>query len=287
MTHTVLNIEDALRQAQLQLAAVTTTARLEAEILLAHTLDTSRTWLRTWPERHLAPEQYAHFQQRLKRRGNGEPIAYIIDRRAFWDMELRVTPDTLIPRPETEHLVELALEHIPQNAVWHIADLGTGSGAIALAIARERPRCRLTATDISPAALNVARNNATRLGIANIRFFTGHWLRPLAGENFDMVLANPPYVHPDDPHLKQGDLRFEPTTALVSTPDGLTDLQAIANTARQHLRTPGWLLMEHGHDQGPAVQTLLNTLGYRTIRGEKDLACNARIVVGRWENCIK
>jgi release factor glutamine methyltransferase len=287
MTDIIPSIEDALHQAQSQLAVVTTTAHLEAEILLAHALDTNRTWLRTWPERIPAPEQYAHFRQLLARRSRGEPIAYLTGRRAFWDIELQVTPDTLIPRPETEHLVEQALERIPSDAAWHIADLGTGSGAIALAIARERPRCRITATDISPAALDVARDNANRLRIANVHFFTGHWFHPLAGENFEMVLANPPYVHPEDPHLKQGGLRFEPTSALTSYPDGLTDLQTIANTARRHLLPPGWLLMEHGHDQGPAARVLLGSLGYRAVADTKDLAHNARIVLGKWEGHTK
>lgn len=281
-------ITDILRAAQHQLCAAELVmqgeALLEAEILLGYTLKQNRTFLRTWPERELSPEQSEKFQALLSRRCSGEPIAYIIGERDFWDMTLRVSPDTLIPRPETETLVEQALARIPQDANWQIADLGTGSGAIALAIARERPQCQLTATDISAAALAIANDNATRHNVRNIRFAKGTWLAPLAGEHFEMIISNPPYVHPDDPHLQRGDLRFEPPSALHSTPDGLTDIRTICDTARQHLHPGGWLLLEHGYDQGPVTCEYLTKMTYRQVQTIEDLAHNPRVSLGRWDN---
>lgn len=288
MNNAIGRIKDTLQKAQHQLCAVESVtpdeAQLDAEILLGFALKQNRTFLRTWPERELSSEQSENFQALLARRCAGEPIAYITGERDFWDMTLCVSPDTLIPRPETETLVEQALERIPLDAHWQIADLGTGSGAIALAIARERPGCQLVATDISTAALNIARDNAARYNVKNIRFAEGEWLTPLSGEHFEMIVSNPPYVHPDDPHLQQGDLRFEPLSALHSTPDGLTDLRVIVDTARQQLHSGGWLLLEHGFDQGPAARDCLSELGYQQVQTIEDLAHNPRVSLGRWEN---
>ena len=284
MTTTAFTFAEALRRARHQLENISDTSQLDAEILLSHLLKCNRAYLRTWPEKQLAPEQQAQFQKLVNRRQAGEPIAYIIGERDFWDMNLRVSTDTLIPRQETETLVEQALDRIPQDAHWQIADLGTGSGAIALAIARERPLCELVATDISAAALAIARDNATRNKVRNIRFVEGVWLAPLTGELFNMIVSNPPYVHPDDPHLKQGDLRFEPLSALHSTPDGLTDIRIICDTARQHLYPGGWLLLEHGFDQGPATQACLTELGYQQVQTIKDLAHLPRVPLGCWNS---
>ncbi len=277
----VTSIENLLQQACARLAAHRESARLEAEVLLAHTLGKTRTWLRTWPEHAPSPEQQRRFEALLQRRAAGEPIAYLTGERDFWDMRLHVTPDTLIPRPETELLVELALQRIPRHAAWRIADLGTGSGAIALALARERPACHVIATDISAAALAVARGNAERLGATNLEFRHGPWLAPLAGERFQLIASNPPYVHPDDPHLKHGDLRFEPAAALGSAPDGLHDIREIARQARGHLQPGGWLLLEHGHDQGPAVRDILTAQGYGEPATHTDLSGHERITLGR------
>ena len=292
MGHNVSNtsgcITDVLREAQHQLGSAESVtpddARLEAEILLGNALKQNRTFLRTWPERELSQEQSEIFLTLLSRRCAGEPIAYIIGERDFWDMTLHVSPDTLIPRPETETLVEQTLERIPQDAHWRIADLGTGSGAIALAIARERPACQLIATDISAAALAIARDNAARHNVHNIRFAEGAWLAPLVGEHFEMIISNPPYVHPNDPHLQQGDLRFEPLSALHSTPDGLTDIRTICDTARPHLHPGGWLLLEHGFDQGPAARDCLTELAYQQVQTIEDLAHNPRVSLGQWDN---
>ncbi len=275
------DIEDLLQQARTKLTDNTESARLEAEILLAFTLGKNRSWLRTWPEHIPSPDQQDTFDHLLMRRTAGEPIAYITGERDFWDMTLRVTPDTLIPRPETERLVELALEHIPQATDWRIADLGTGSGAIALALARERPRCHLIATDVSAAALQVARSNAKKLGIRNIEFRLGPWLAPLAGERLALIASNPPYIHPDDPHLCCGDLRFEPAAALGSAPDGLHDIREITREARGHLLSGGWLLLEHGYDQGSAVRAILAAQGYCEVATHSDLGGHDRTSQGR------
>ena len=258
------------------------TARMDAEVLLSHVFGRSRTYLRTWPQHILSIGQHAQFLKLLERRCNGEPISYIIGSRDFWDMTLTVSPDTLIPRPETETLVEQALMRIPVDAHWQIADLGTGSGAIALAIARERPGCQLVATDISAAALTIAQSNAKQLQVDNICFIEGDWFSPLSGQFFHIVLSNPPYIHPDDAHLQQGDLRFEPLSALQSGPDGMADIRSICESARQGLRPGGWLLLEHGFEQGPPTRDSLKNLGYQHVKTKEDLACNPRVSLGQW-----
>ena len=231
------------------------------------------------PERALArdeEERYAHWVQR---RAAGEPVAYILGRREFYGLDLEVTPAVLIPRPETELLVELALAHIAPGAAAKVADLGTGSGAIALAVKRERPQARVIAIDASPAALAVARANAERLQL-NIEFRSGDWFAPLAGESFDLVLANPPYVASGDPHLAQGDLRFEPRDALVSGPDGLSAIRHIVSRARPHLVDGGLLLIEHGAGQDVAVRELMANSGLQPFPGWRDLAGILRVAGG-------
>lgn len=277
------SLQQLLQDAAQRLQPVSDSARLDAEILLSLVLGRNRSYLHTWPERTLSDEQQQRFLALVERRARGEPIAYITGRRGFWDMELKVTPDTLIPRPETERLVELALERIPQDAHWQILDLGTGSGAIALAIARQRPHCQLLATDLTAEALAVAEENARTLGVGNIRFLHSHWFDNLGTDRFEMIVSNPPYIHPQDPHLEQGDVRFEPISALRSASDGLADIQAIARGARDYLAAPGWLLLEHGYDQGPAVAQLLMGLGYHEVCVYKDLGTNDRICAGRWD----
>ena len=248
-------------------------ARLEAELLLASVLDRDRTWLRTWPETTLSPDQQRAFDIRIERRQKGEPMAYILGQRDFWTLTLTVSPATLIPRPETELLVEQALARIPENATWTILDLGTGSGAIALAIACERPHCRLIATDRSLTALSIARKNAQRNAIENIHFLASDWLAAFApGFQAEMILSNPPYIKVKDPHLSAGDVRFEPPSALAAGREGLDDLQHILTAARSHLEPGGWLLLEHGYDQQAALATLLAQQGYESIRCYHDYA---------------
>ena len=220
-------------------------------------------------------------QQRLDelvaRRRQGEPVAYLTGVREFWSLELNVSSATLIPRPETELLVEIALECIPHDAPWTIADLGTGSGAIALAVAKERPHCRVVATDLSLAALDVATSNAEKLGLTNVKIRAGDWLAPLAGETLDMILSNPPYIRSDDPHTREGDVRFEPPLALNAGPEGLESIRHIALHARRHLRPGGWLMFEHGWDQADAISSLLHQHGYRAIVCHRDLAGHDRV----------
>ncbi len=234
---------------------------------------------------HASAELRLHHMWRLQdllaRRRAGEPIAYITGRREFWSLELRVSPHTLIPRAETELLVEQALALIPQTASFTIADIGTGSGAVALALASERSRCRILATDLSAAALDVAQDNARRLRLDRIEFREGSWFSPLTGERFAIVVSNPPYVREGDPHLDSGDLRFEPALALRAGPDGLDAIRAVAAQALNCLDSGGWLLLEHGYDQGPAVGDILREAGYRDCVSHRDLAGHIRVSAAR------
>lgn len=253
----------------------------DAELLLAHVLDLPRSWLFAHGDDALPAVVHARFEALLARRVAGEPVAYLIGRRGFWRFELEITPSTLIPRPDTELLVELALARMPAGAAMRVADLGTGSGAIALALASERPCARLIATDASEAALLVARRNAETLTLDNVEFRAGDWLAPLAGETLDMIVSNPPYIAADDPHLQVGDLRCEPRSALASGIDGLDAIRAIVRDAPAHLVAGGWLLIEHGWTQGEAVRRLLLGAGLVQVDTEKDLEQRDRASFGR------
>ena len=269
-----------LKKATRQLAGLEQPA-LEAEVLLAYVLGSTRSRLLSLAERTLSDAQLTQFNGLLERRLQGEPVAYLTGRREFWSLDLQVTADVLIPRPETELLVELALERIPENESWRIADLGTGSGAIALAIAKERPACRVIATDISPAALQVALGNAERLGIRNVEFRLGDWCSALHGERFDMIVSNPPYVASADPHLDA--LGYEPQLALVAGEDGLQSLRDIAAQARDYFQVGGgWLMLEHGYDQAPELLQMLPGLGYERVEDFADLAGIPRVTVALW-----
>jgi len=257
------------------------TARLDAEVLLAHALGKTRSHLHAWPEKHLSTEQQTQFQQLLQARLRGEPVAYLTGQREFWSLPLVLTPATLIPRPETETLVALALEVIPAGSGALVADLGTGSGAIALAIAHERPCCRLLATDISPAALETAAANARRLCINNIEFHGGNWCEPLTGRQFDVIVSNPPYIRDTDPHLHSGDVRFEPRNALAAGPEGMNDLTRITGCACHLLKPGGWLIMEHGYDQGRQAMDLLQANGFQAVTDHADDAGLSRVVMGQ------
>jgi len=253
----------------------------DAALLLAHVLGRSRGWLYAHGDAPVPAPDLARFEQLVARRAAGEPVAYLLGTRGFWRFDLAVTPDTLIPRPETELLVELALARIPAQSAAQLADLGTGSGAIALAIASERPQARVVAVDISGDALEVARGNAAALGLDNVEFRRGDWLSPLAGERFDLIASNPPYIAEGDAHLAQGDLRFEPRGALASGADGLDAIRIIAAAAPAHLRDGGWLLVEHGWEQGAAVRTLFEAAGLVDVATEPDLEQRDRVTLGR------
>jgi len=258
--------------------------RLEVELLLAHALGLPRSALLTLDHWHAPPATLARYRDLLARRVAGEPSAYLLGEREFWSLPLRVSPAVLIPRPETELLVErtLALLAPPrfERPVARVADLGTGSGAIALALASERRHWRLTATDRSFAALAVARENAARLGLQQIELLQGDWLDPLAGRRFDAIVSNPPYVAADDPALPA--LRHEPRAALTPGPTGLEALRHLAGAARAHLEPGGWLVLEHGRDQARALATTLVDAGYARVRCHHDLAGCERVTEAQW-----
>lgn len=278
-----ISIQHALTAARAQLTAQSDTARIDAELLLAHVLGQSRSYLYAWPERALDAQTATRYSELLARRAAGEPLAYLIGEREFWSLRLRVTPDTLIPRPDTETLVEAALALIPPEAEMDIADLGTGTGAIAIAIASERPHCRITATDRARAALEVARDNARRLGLHNIVFRHGSWCEALEPAcRYALIAANPPYVADTDPHLSRGDVRHEPRSALAAGPEGLDDLRRLITCAHQHLCPGGHLVLEHGGDQAAAVAHLLIGRGYQDVRLHHDTGARPRVTEARY-----
>ncbi|HEU0233638.1 MAG TPA: peptide chain release factor N(5)-glutamine methyltransferase [Gallionella sp.] len=254
-------------------------ARIEVQCLLQAVLQVNRAYLLTHPEQILDTEQQAHYTALFERRLSGEPIAYLLGEREFFGLTFRVTPATLIPRSDTELLVELALQRIPPRG--RVLDLGTGSGAIALSIAHARPEAEVTAVDASPDALEVARENAQRLNIGNVRLLQSDWFAALAGERFDLIVSNPPYIADGDAHLAQGDLRFEPRAALASGADGLDDIRRIVADAKKHLDAGGWLLFEHGYDQAGRVRELLGAAGYTEVFSARDLAGIERVSGGR------
>jgi release factor glutamine methyltransferase len=252
---------------------------LEARMLLERVLGKTRVWLIAHAQEAAGAEAEQAFLVLAERRRQGEPIAYILGEREFYGLEFQVSPAVLIPRPETELLVELALARIPVNQSVRVLDLGTGSGAIAVALAKERPQARLTAVDVDYAALSLARANAARHRVS-VRFFCGDWFGALSGESFDLIVSNPPYVASADPHLAAGDVRFEPQRALVGGADGLDCIRAIAAKAGAHLSPGAWLLFEHGYDQAPACRALLQAEGYREVQSWPDLAGIARVSGG-------
>lgn len=255
--------------------------RTDAERLLAYALARDRAWLFAHATDRPGATAAARFQALVARRHAGTPVAYLTGRCGFWTLDLDVTPATLIPRPETELLVEQALHRLPRASAVDVADLGTGSGAIALALASELPAARILATDVDAAALAVARGNADRLGIGNVEWQPGDWLAPLAGRRFEAIVSNPPYIEAHDPHLQRGDLRFEPHAALASGADGLDAIGVIVAGAGAHLRPGGWLLLEHGWTQGDAVRALLDAAGYAEVFTARDLEQRERVSGGR------
>lgn len=256
-------------------------APIDAQVLLAHVLDRDRTWLVAHRDDPLPREQATAFFALAGRRRNGEPVAYLVGRREFWGLSLQVSPAVLVPRPETETLVELALEWLPIDRPLRVLDLGTGSGAIALAIARERPLADVVATDASPAALAVARSNALALGLRNVTLMVSDWYAALGGAAFDLVASNPPYVAAGDAHLGGDDVRFEPRGALVAGADGLDALRTIVAGADQWLVPAGALLVEHGYDQAAAVRALLEGAGFVDVTARRDIAGTVRVAAGR------
>ncbi len=270
-----LQIDEALAHAVEQLSSASDSPRLDAELLLARALDVQRSYLFAHPEDQLDAGARERFATAVAQRLDGMPMAYIIGEKEFWSLPLLVSPATLVPRPETELLVDQGLLRIPRKAEWAVVDLGTGSGAIALAIARERPLCRVTATDISEDALAVARVNAGQLALPNVEFLLGDWLEPLASRQFELVVSNPPYVASADPHLAT--LKYEPASALESGDDGLDAIRHLASSVGRILKPGGCLLLEHGFDQADSVARILADAGWSDIVTVNDLEGRPRV----------
>jgi len=276
-----VTVGQALARGRGALESTSRTARLDAEILLARVLGWSCARLLAHPDTPLDDASARRFEALVARRRRGEPIAYLTGRREFWSLDFVVTPDTLIPRPETEHLVEAVLRVVAPDAAATIADIGTGSGAVAIAIARERPWAFVVGTDRSPAAVAVACANAVRLDVRNVSFVAADACGALAPGGWSVIVSNPPYVAENDPHLTTGDVRFEPREALVSGPRGLDMLDALARHAPRRLVPGGWLVLEHGHEQGPEVRALFSRGGFTSVETVRDLAGNERVTLGR------
>lgn len=280
----LIQIGEAIRQAaqsiQNALGLTLTEAKLEANLLCQQVLNVNRAWLISHECDALEANQQSAFESMVQRRLKGEPIAYILGSREFYGLMLKSTPATLIPRPDTETLVEAALAQIPQNSNFNVLDLGTGGGAVALAIAKNRPHCKVIAVDVSSGALSVALENTQHLKLINVRMLESNWFSALIGEKFDVIVSNPPYIAKDDEHLKRGDLRFEPLSALASGKDGLDDIRQITQDAPDYLNPNGWLMLEHGYDQAKAVAELLNERGFSKIEHAKDIAGTLRVTFG-------
>lgn len=278
-----LSLQDWLRQAGQRLdAAGSESPRLDAQILLGHILQQPRSYLIAHADQILSPDQLQQAETLLCQRLEGRPIAHLIGRREFWSRELEVSPDTLIPRPDTEITLELALEKIPTDIRWSLLDLGTGTGALALMLALERPACQVTATEISAKALAVAERNRQRLGVETIRFLQGDWFALLTDQRFHLIVSNPPYIPDQDPHLERGDVRFEPRQALAAGPAGLDDLKRLIKQAPAHLHVDGWLVLEHGFDQAEIVGNLLKSHGFENVDSRTDLAGHPRASAGQY-----
>ena len=280
MTVEVLTFASALQWAHAQLVPVTDIPVLEAEVLLAHVLQVSRSHLHAWPQRELTLAEQQRFVDCVQRCVQGEPIAYITGRREFWSLELRVTPATLIPRPETETLVEMVLATFPDSEPLLVADLGTGSGSIALAIATERPHWTVHATDVMPAALQVAAANAARLEVTNVVFHEGDWCAALPALRFDAIISNPPYIAENDEQIEPKVKATEPHSALFAGEDGLNAIRQIISEAKNYLKSGGYLFLEHGSLQAAAVRCLFEKAGYTKVDLHTDLAGLARVTLG-------
>lgn len=279
-----VTILDALKTASVQLAATSDSADIDARVLLCHVLQCGHTHLIARPETLLSPHQQQQYQHLVQQRSTGQPVAYLTGHKGFWTLDLAVSAATLIPRPETETLIEFVIQNFKTETL-KLLDLGTGSGAIALAIASERPHWHITATDVSTAAIDVARKNAERHGLTHIDFRLGDWFESLESrptdERFDIIISNPPYIAESDPHLSQGDVCFEPQLALQSGPTGLNAIQHLIDNSKHYLKNHSWLVLEHGYDQKQAVRQRLTQVGFGDIRQHNDLAGNPRMSAGK------
>lgn len=276
----MITIKEALANASKELSTISDTASLDAELLLLHILQADRSHLHAWPDKELSNDQSQQYQTYLNRRLQGEPIAYITGIKEFWSLPLHVTPDTLIPRPETELLIELILERFQTQENLTLADLGTGSGAIAIALAHEKPKWQITATDKSQKALDVATQNTKSLALTNIQFVCGDWFAPLADKKFNVIVSNPPYISHEEWQDYKGGLKFEPATALLADNQGLADIEKIIRGATSYLQAKGLLIIEHGFQQGEQIRELFDSSGYKEVETVCDLASQDRVTLG-------
>jgi release factor glutamine methyltransferase len=279
----MMTVADLLKRSA-ELSPASDSAYLDTELLLCHCLEVSRTWLMTWPEHQPSAAQLARFEMLFKRRLDGEPVAFITGTQGFWTLDLAVSPQTLIPRPETELLVDAALElDLPSNT--KVLDLGTGTGAVALALAVERPDWQITGVDVQPQAVSLAEHNRQTYQLDNVSIYQSDWFSSLSSmesqQQFDLIVSNPPYIEVDDAHLFQGDVRFEPASALVSGADGLDDLKVVVGQSPGFLKPSGWLAVEHGHEQGEAVRQLFHNAGFVQVDTRCDYNRLDRITLGQ------
>lgn len=280
-----MSLDALIKQAVQRLyVAGSPSPHVDAEVLMCHVLNRDRTWLYTWGDKPCTAWEHARFDALVAARAQGTPVAYLTGEREFWGLRLATSPETLIPRPDTETLVELALGKVTQPA-GRLLDLGTGTGAIALAFASEQRDWQVIGVDLREEAVALASRNAQTLAMTNAQFIQSHWfsaLEPQEGpaKRFDIIVSNPPYIAADDPHLMQGDVRFEPRSALVADADGMADLLHLIVTARHFLTTSGWLLLEHGHTQAAKVREALHHGGYQSVESVRDLGGHERVTLG-------
>ena len=274
-------IRQALQLARQSLAETSPTADLDAQVLLCHVLQCNSAHLAAWPEKPLDDAQQRHFLQLIERRRQGHPVAHLTGLREFWSMDFMVDESTLIPRPETETLIEYVLEKHSHQAALKLLDMGTGSGAIAIVLAKENPGWQVHACDISPRAIQLAERNREKHAINNLTLVKSDWFSDIEDRDYDIIISNPPYIDADDPHLDQGDVRFEPASALISANQGMKDIEQLCSQAKGYLKNAGWLIVEHGYDQAEQVADCFTEYGYREITQKQDLSGHIRMTAGR------
>jgi release factor glutamine methyltransferase len=277
-----MNIQQSLQQASHRLAESSPSATLDAQVLLCHVLQCNSAHLAAWPEKNLSDSDEEKFHALIQQRAQGVPVAHLTGQREFWSLNFSVDDSTLIPRPETETLIEFIFSHYADREHLRMLDLGTGSGAIAIAVAKEKPGWQITASDIAAPALKLARRNSERLQAENISFMQSDWFQNISAKDFDLIVSNPPYIAADDPHLSQGDVRFEPATALVSGSSGMDAIEHICLHAKNHLAKNGWLIVEHGYNQKQQVADCFIKNGYAQLTQQQDLSGHIRMSAGKY-----
>ncbi len=276
-----MNIQQALKQASQDLSESSPSATLDAQVLLTHVLQCNTAHLAAWPEKDLTEEQESHYQQLIQQRRQGLPVAHLTGQREFWSLDFSVNSSTLIPRPETETLIEFILTNFSDRENLKLLDIGTGTGAIAITIAIEKPNWQIFASDVSEEALKLARQNSDNHQTDNITFIHSDWFSNIAPNDFDIIVSNPPYIAADDPHLLQGDVRFEPESALISGTTGMDDIEHLCLHAKNHLTNDGWLIIEHGYNQKQQVADCLAKNGFTEINQKQDLSGHTRMTAGK------